>query len=173
MINPMIEIFLIAAAVSFATNLLRRKLMGPEDMAKMMESQKFKKELLEAQKKGDKKALQRLMKKQEYYSRIDAEIGKKNMIMLFASLGIFYFVFMVILTPLYGSLNVVGTLPGGLVIPLISTGDKLTYIGWYILSLLATGLPLGKIFQAQPKLEQSPKEMERVGQKGRAKSHDR
>ena len=165
MINPMIEIFLIAAAVSFATNLLRRKLMGPEDMAKMMESQKFKKELLEAQKKGDKKALQRLMKKQEYYRRIDAEIGKKNMIMLFASFGIFYFVFMVILTPLYGGLNIVGTLPGDLIIPFISMGDKLTYIGWYILSLLATGLPLGKVFQAQPKLEQLSGEAEKAEQK--------
>ena len=165
MFHPMLEIFLIAIVVSFATNFLRRKLMTPEDMAKMMESQKFKKALLEAQRKGDKKALQRLRKKQEYYRKIDAEIGKKNMIMLFASFGIFYFVFMVILTPLYGGLNIVGTLPGDLIIPFISMGDKLTYIGWYILSLLATGLPLGKVFQAQPKLEQSSKEAGKAEQK--------
>ena len=153
MFHPMLEIFLIAIIVSFATNFLRRKLMTPEDMAKMMESQKFKKALLEAQRKGDKKALQRLKKKQEYYQKIDAEIGKKNFMILLASIGLFYFVFMVILAPLYGNLDAVGFLPSDMIIPFISAGNKLTYIGWYILSLLATGLPLGKIFQVKPAIE--------------------
>jgi len=153
MLHPMLEIFLIAIVVSFATNFLRRKLMTPEDMAKMMESQKFKKALLEAQRKGDKKALQRLRKKQEYYQKIDAEIGKKNFVIFLVSIGLFYFVFMAVLAPLYGNLEAVGFLPSDMIIPFISAGNKLTYIGWYILSLLATGLPLGKVFQVKPAIE--------------------
>jgi len=149
MFNPMIEIFLIALAVSAATNALRKKLITPEDMAKMMESQKFKKMLFEAQKKGDKKTLQKLMKKQEYYRKIDAEVGKKNFAMLFASLAIFYLVY-AILSPLYGSIGIVATLPGDLMIPLLSQGNKLTFIGWFILSLLAVNMPLGKIFEVKP-----------------------
>jgi len=149
MFNPMVEIFLIALGVSAATNALRKKLITPEDMAKMMESQKFKKKLLEAQRKGDKKALQKLMKKQEYYQKIDAEVGKKNFAMLFASLAIFYLVY-AILSPLYGGVGIVATLPGDLVIPFLSQGNKLTFIGWFILSLLAVNMPLGKVFEVKP-----------------------
>ena len=35
MLNPLFEILGIALAVSFLTNYLRRRLMGPEEMAKM------------------------------------------------------------------------------------------------------------------------------------------
>jgi len=149
MFNPMFEIFLIALAVSIATNALRKKLLGPEDMAKMMESQRYRKMLLEAQKKGDKKTVQKLMKKQEYYKKIDAEVGKKNLILMFASLGIFYFVYAA-LAPLYGGTGVVAILPGDLTIPFVSQGNKLTFIGWFILSLLAVNMPLGKVFEVKP-----------------------
>ena len=149
MLDVMFQIFLIALCVSIATNWLRRKILSPEDMAKMMESQKFKKMLFEAKQKGDKKLLQKLMKKREYYQKIDAEIGKKNMILLFGSLGIFYAVYAA-LTPLYGAFSVVASLPGDLVIPLISQGNKLTFIGWFILSLLAVNMPLGKLFEVKP-----------------------
>ena len=151
MLDVMLQIFLIALVVSAATNWLRKKLLSPQDMARMKESQKFKKMLLEAKQKGDKKALQKLMKKQEYYQKIDAEIGKKNMILLFGSLGIFYFVY-AILTPLYGGVNIVATLPGDLVIPFLSDENKLSFIGWFILSLLAVNMPLGKIFEVKPEM---------------------
>ena len=168
MFDPMLEIFLIALAVSAATNVLRKKMLTPEDMAKMMESQKFKKMLLEAQKKGDKKALQKLMKKQDYYRKIDAEVGKKNFILLFASLGIFYLVY-AILSPLYGGVGIVATLPGDLTIPFVSQGNKLTFIGWFILSLLAVNMPLGKAFEVKPEViegaeknAKNPKQEEKV-----------
>ncbi|HDJ66362.1 MAG TPA: DUF106 domain-containing protein [Nitrososphaeria archaeon] len=148
MFNPLFEILGIALAVSFLTNYLRRRLIGPEEMAKMKEAQEFQKKLLQAQKKGDKKLIQRLKKRQEYYQKISAEIGKKNMILMFISLGIFYAVFMA-LTPLYGSVGVVASLPSDLMIPFISQGNKLTFIGWYILALLATGMPMGKIFEVK------------------------
>lgn len=148
MFNPLFEILGIALAVSFLTNYLRRRLIGPEEMAKMKEAQEFQKKLVQAQKKGDKKLIQRLKKKQEYYQKISAEMGKKNMILMFTSLGIFYAVFMA-LTPLYGSVGIVAFLPSDLTIPFISQGNKLTFIGWYILALLATGMPMGKIFEVK------------------------
>ena len=161
MIQTMLEIFAIALAVSLMTNILRKKLLSPEDMAKMMESQKFKRMLLEAQKKGDKKLLQKLKRKQEYYRKIDAEIGKKNFLMLIGSIAIFYAVFIGILTPIYGGLEAVALLPGDLVIPFISTGNKLTSLGWYILSLLAIGLPLGKLFEVKPEVEKPAEPQEK------------
>ena len=161
MIQSMLEIFIIAFAVSFATNFLRRKILTPEDMAKMMESQKFKRTLLEAQRKGDKKTLQRLMKKQEYYRKIDAEVGKKNFLILLVSITIFYLVFLGILTPVYGGLEAVALLPGDMMIPLISSGNKLTSLGWYILSLFAVGFPLGKLFEVKPKAEKPAEAQEK------------
>ena len=148
MFDPLFEILGIALAVSLLTNYLRRRLIGPEEMAKMKEAQEFQKKLLQAQKKGDKKLIQKLKKKQEYYQKINAEVGKKNMILMFMSLGIFYAVFMA-LTPLYGSVGIVASLPSDLMIPLISQGNKLTFIGWYILALLAAGMPMGKIFEVK------------------------
>jgi len=149
MFNPLFEIFGIALAVSFLTSYLRRRLIGPEEMAKMREAQEFQKKLLQAQKKGDKKLIQKLKRRQEYYQKISAEVGKKNLMLMFVSLGIFYAVFMA-LTPLYGSVGVVASLPSDLTIPFISQGNKLTFIGWYILALLATGMPMGKIFEVKP-----------------------
>ena len=70
------------------------------------------------------------------------------MIFMFVSLGIFYAVFMA-LTPLYGSVGIVASLPSDLTIPLISQGNKLTFIGWYVLALLAAGMPMGKIFEVK------------------------
>ena len=149
MLNPLFEILGIALAVSFLTSYLRRRLIGPEEMAKMKEAQEFQRKLLQAQKKGDKKLIQKLKRKEEYYQKISAEVMKKNMILMFISLGIFYAVFMA-LTPLYGSVGIVASLPSDLMIPLISQGNKLTFIGWYILALLAAGMPMGKIFEVKP-----------------------
>ncbi len=148
MFDPLFEILGIALAVSLLTNYLRRRLIGPEEMAKMKEAQEFQRKLLQAQKKGDKKLIQKLKRRQEYYQKISAEVGKKNMILMFISLGIFYAVFMA-LTPLYGSVGIVASLPSDLMIPLISQGNKLTFIGWYILALLAAGMPMGKIFEVK------------------------
>lgn len=147
--HAMLQILLIALCVNFVTNLLRRKMLSPRDLAKMMESRQYKKMLIEAQKKGDQKALQKLMKKREYYQKIDAEVGKKNLLLLLGSLGIFYAAY-ALLAPIYGPLEFVAMLPGDLVIPLISHENKLTFIGWFILSLLAVNMPLGKVFEVKP-----------------------
>ena len=141
---PLIELLLIAVAVSLATNYVRRRLLTPEDMLKMAESQQFKRQLFEAKRKGDQKTLQRLMKRESYYKKIDAEVGKKNIITMFATLGIFYAVW-VLLGPIYGGYEAVAFLPGDLFIPLISQGNKLGFIGWFILSLFAVGMPIAKV----------------------------
>lgn len=151
----MLEIFFIAVVVSLATSLLRRKVITPEDMAKMAESQSYKKMLLEAQKKDDKKTLQKLMRKQDYYRKIDAEIGKKNIIILIVSITIFYIVFLGILTPLYGEVDVVAILPGDMALPII--GNKLDYLSWYVLSLFAISFPINKLFQVSPERATSRK----------------
>ncbi len=141
---PMIELLFIAVAVSVATNYVRRRLVTPEDMRKMAESQQFKRQLFEAKRKGDEKALQRLMKREAYYKKIDAEVGKKNLITMFATLGIFYAVW-VLLGPIYGGYEAVAFLPGDLTIPLLSQGDRMSFIGWFILSLFAVGMPIAKV----------------------------
>lgn len=141
--NSIVEIFVLAIIVSVATNLLRKKIITREDALKMGESQLYKKSLLEARRRGDEKQIQKLMKKQEYYRKIDAEIAKKNIITLFATLAIFYLAF-IFLTQIYGD-GVVANLPSDLIIPLISSGNKLTVAGWFIISLIAVGLPISKI----------------------------
>lgn len=141
--NPLIEIFALAIIVSVATNLIRRKLISKEDALKMAESQLYKKSLLEARKKGDEKQIQKLMKKQEYYQKIDAEIAKKNIITLFATLAVFYLAY-IFLAQFYGN-GIVANLPSDLIIPLISSGNQLTVAGWFIISLIAVGLPVAKI----------------------------
>ena len=73
MLNPLFEILGIALAVSFLTNYLRRRLMGPEEMAKMKEAQEFQRKLLQAQKKGDKKLIQKLKRKEEYYQKLTSQ----------------------------------------------------------------------------------------------------
>lgn len=148
MVQPMLEIFLITIVVSLATSLLRRKIMTPEDMVKMAESQRYRKMLLEAQKKGDKKTLQRLMRKRDYYRKIDAEIGKKNILVLIASITIFYAVFSFVLVPLYSEVEVVAMLPGDMALPIV--GNKLDYLSWYIISLFAVSFPINKLFQVSP-----------------------
>jgi uncharacterized membrane protein (DUF106 family) len=154
MAQPMLEIFLISVAVSLATSILRRRILTPEDMAKMAESQNYRKMLLEVQRKGDKKMLQKLMRKQDYYRKIDAEIGKKNIILLVASIAIFYIVFLGVLNPIYGGSEAVAILPGDMVLPFI--GNKLSYLTWYVLCLFAINFPINKLFQAGPE-QASPK----------------
>ncbi len=141
--NSIIEILMLAVLVSVATNLIRRKLISKEDTLKMAESQLYKKTLLEARRKGDEKLIQKLMKKQEYYQKIDAQIAKKNIITLFATLAMFYAAY-IFLAQVYGN-GVVANLPADLVIPFISYGNQLTVAGWFIISLIAAGLPISKI----------------------------
>ena len=148
MAQPMLEIFLISVVVSLVTSILRRRILTPEDMAKMAESQKFRRMLLEAQRKGDKKTLQKLMRKQDYYRKIDAEVGKKNIIFFVASIAIFYIVFLGVLSPLYGRLDVVAMLPGDMMLPFV--GNKLNYLTWYVLCLFAISFPINKLFQVSP-----------------------
>lgn len=155
MAQPMLEIFLIAVVVSLATSIIRRRLLTPEDMAKMAESQKYRRMLIEAQRKGDKKMLQKLMRKQDYYRKIDAEIGKKNIIFLVVSIAIFYIVFLGVLNPLYGGLEVVAILPGDMELPFI--GNKLNHLTWYVLCLFTVSFPINKLFQASPEQVSSRK----------------
>lgn len=142
--NTIVEVLGLAILVSLTTNLIRRKIISAEDMMKMAESQSFKRSLLEAKRKGDEKLVQKLMKKQEYYQKIDAQIAKKNILTLLLTLAIFYAAYLLV-TQIYGD-RIIASLPGDLVIPLISHGGDLSVTGWFLLSLIATGLPISKIF---------------------------
>ncbi len=142
--EALIQILMLAVLVSLVTNLIRRKLISREDTLKMAESQLYKKSLLEARKKGDEKLIQKLMKKKEYYQKIDAQIAKKNIITLFATLAVFYLAY-ILLGQIYSIDIEIAKLPGDLVIPFISQGNQLTAAGWFIISLIAAGLPIAKI----------------------------
>ena len=142
--EALIQILMLAVLVSLVTNLIRRKLISKEDTLKMAESQLYKKSLLEARKKGDEKLIQKLMKKKEYYQKIDAQIAKKNIITLFATLAVFYLAY-ILLGQIYSIDIEIAKLPGDLVIPFISQGNHLTAAGWFIISLIAAGLPIAKI----------------------------
>jgi uncharacterized membrane protein (DUF106 family) len=141
--DPLIQILILAVLVSLVTNLIRRKLISREDTLKMAESQLYKKSLLEARRRGDEKLIQKLMKRQEYYQKIDAQIAKKNIITLFATLAVFYLAY-ILLGRVYGN-GSVANLPADLIIPFISQGNQLTVAGWFIISLIAAGLPISKI----------------------------
>jgi len=142
--EALIQILMLAVLVILVTNLIRRKLISREDTLKMAESQLYKKSLLEARKKGDEKLIQKLMKKKEYYQKIDAQIAKKNIITLFATLAVFYLAY-ILLGQIYSIDIEIAKLPGDLVIPFISQGNQLTAAGWFIISLIAAGLPIAKI----------------------------
>ncbi|MEM2024097.1 MAG: hypothetical protein QXG69_04830, partial [Candidatus Caldarchaeum sp.] len=90
MFAEMVLIAGLAAAISAFTTAIRRLIFKKEDLAKMAEIQAFNKELMTATRKKDQKTLQKLQKKKDYIQKLNAEISKKNLMTMFASLMIFF-----------------------------------------------------------------------------------
>ncbi len=143
MVLEMIMISGIAAAVSAATAGIRRLIFKKEDLAKIAEIQAFNRELIRARQKKDQKALQKLQKKKEYIQKLNAEISKKNLLTMLASLMILFIVYP-ILAGYFGD-TVIGLTPRGLDIPFISQNGELRFYGWFILSFFGVGSPIAKL----------------------------
>ncbi len=143
MVLEMIMISGTAAAISATVTGIRRLIFKKEDLAKMAEIQAFNKELMMATRKRDQKTLQKLQKKKEYIQKLNAEVSKKNLIAMFASLMIFFAVYPV-LAGYFGD-AVIGLTPRGLDIPFISQNGELRFYGWFILSFFGVGSPISKL----------------------------
>ncbi len=144
----MLMILGLAAGLSALTNGIRRVVLKEEDMRKMAEIQAFNKELLAAQRKKDTKTVQKLQHRKEYIQKLNAEVSKKNMIIMFSSLMIFFTIYP-LLAGYYGA-SVLGIMPSGLDIPFISDQHQLYFYGWFILSFFAVGSPIAKVLGISP-----------------------
>ncbi|MEM1965008.1 MAG: EMC3/TMCO1 family protein [Candidatus Caldarchaeum sp.] len=143
MFAEMVLIAGLAAAISAFTTAIRRLIFKKEDLAKMAEIQAFNKELMTATRKKDQKTLQKLQKKRDYIQKLNAEISKKNLMTMFASLMIFFTVYPV-LAGYFGN-DVIGFMPAGLEIPFISQNGEIRFYGWFILSFFGVGSPISKL----------------------------
>ena len=159
MVLQMLIILGLSALLSVITLALRKAVLKREDMLKMAEIQAYNRELLAARRKRDQKAIQKLEKKKEYIQRLNAEVSKKNLIVMFGSLLIF-FTFYPMAASFFGT-EAIGVMPAGLDIPFISEGGKLHFYGWFILSFFAVNLPISKLMRVSfgaPEVEKSAPE---------------
>ncbi|MEM1942896.1 MAG: EMC3/TMCO1 family protein [Candidatus Caldarchaeum sp.] len=143
MIVEMMIISGMAAAISATTTGLRKIIFKKEDFAKMAEIQAFNRELMAATRKKDQKTIQKLQKKKDYIQKINAEVSKKNLVTMFASMMIFFTVYP-FLASFYGD-TVVGYAPQGLNIPFITDRGEIRFYGWFILSFFGVGSPISKV----------------------------
>ncbi|MEM4642507.1 MAG: EMC3/TMCO1 family protein [Candidatus Caldarchaeum sp.] len=134
----------LAAAISAATTAIRKIVFKKEDLAKIAEIQSYNRELMTATRKKDQKTIQKLQKKQDYIRQINAEVTKKNMITMFASLLIFFTIYPT-LGGFFGT-QMLGYVPAGLDIPFVTDSGKLYFYGWFILSFFGVSSPITKIF---------------------------
>lgn len=150
-IEAAIEILAFSVVISLASAVSRRLLLKEEDLKRMQEAAQYRREMMKAMKAGDKKALQRLEKRKDYIQKIEAQTAVKNLATMAISLAIF-FSFFTWATNYYGALEIM-RMPDGLDIPFISNGGKIFFYGWYILTVMAMGLPINKFINPrQPSL---------------------
>ncbi|MEM4417148.1 MAG: EMC3/TMCO1 family protein [Nitrososphaerota archaeon] len=148
MVLEMLAVLGVAAGISAVTTGIRRVIFKEEDMRKMAEIQAFNRELLAAQRKKDAKAIQKLQSRKEYIQKLNADVSKKNMLIMFSSMIIFFTVYP-LLSGFFGATQL-GSMPPGLNIPFISTNGGLYFYGWFILSFFAVGSPIAKILGISP-----------------------
>jgi len=148
MLEDMLSIMGMAILLALATLAIHKAVLKREDMEKMAEIQAYQRELLNAKRKNDQKTIQKLEKKKEYIQKLNAEVSKKNMIVMFASLIIFFTFYPLaagfFITP-DGQPKTIGYMPSGLDIPFIASEGKLQFYGWFILSFFAVNSPLAKL----------------------------
>jgi len=140
--QPAIEIILISLTIGVSNAVLRRVIITKEDVKNMQEAAEYRRELMKAAKEKDVKTLQKLEKRKEYIQKIEAKTFGKNMIIMMASLAIF-FAFYYWAVSHYG-MSPVLEMPPGLYIPLVVVNGKVNFFGWYLLTALAFSLPINK-----------------------------
>lgn len=137
-----IEIMLISLTIGILNSILRRILITKEDIRNMQEAAEYRRELMKAAKEKDVKTLQKLEKRKDYIQKIEAKAFGKNMIIMMASLAIF-FIFYYWAMSRYGMEPVLQT-PPGLYIPFIVMNGEINFFGWYFLTAITFSLPINK-----------------------------
>lgn len=139
-----IFIFLLAATISFLTSLVNRLLTDPQKTkAWRKEVMDWNTELRKAQKSGDKKAIEKLMKKQKQILQLQSKMMWQSMkvtllfliplLLIWQFLGAFYFG-----TPVAYFPGIGANLP----LPIFST----SLIWWYLLCSLFFGTFFSHVF---------------------------
>lgn len=124
-------IFMLAAAITFLMSLANRLLSDPEQIkAWRKEVQEYSEQLRKAQKKGDKKQIDKLMKKQQYILQLNQKISWQSMKVTFLFI-IPLFVVWHFLGAIYGPKDI-AYFPGvGPTLPIPLFGVSLYW--WYLL----------------------------------------
>lgn len=151
---PALQIMTIAGLAALMSSAVSRIVMGPAATVKRAEIAQFRTELLKVKKQGDKKALAKLQKKQEYINKLNAEIGKKTMIVLPITAVPLIIIF-TFFQSFYGN-SIILVLPSGMELPFISSGNNVHFVGWYLLSFFVFSLPLQRMLglgMAEPRGE--------------------
>jgi len=154
-----IEILLVSLTIGVLNAVLRRVIFTKEDLKNMQEAAEYRRELMRAAKEKDTKTLQKLEKRKDYIQKIEAKTFGKNMIIMMASLAIFFTYYYWALSH-YGN-NPVLEMPPDLHIPFVVINGKVYFFGWYLLTALAFSLPINKFL--------SPKTPSVFGETGSAK----
>ncbi len=124
-------IFMLAAAITFLMSLANRLLSDPEKIkAWRKEVQEYSEQLRRAQKRGDKKQIDKLMKKQQYILQLNQKISWQSMKVTFLFI-IPLFVVWQFLGAIYGPKEI-AYFPGvGPTLPIPLFGVSLYW--WYLL----------------------------------------
>lgn len=136
----------VAAAITFAMTLINRLMINPEQhRAWRREIMEWNAQLRRAQKAGDKKQIEKLMKKQQYILQLSSKMSlqsiKVSLLMFIPLLIVWQF-----LGRMYGAVDMV-FLPGfgyRLAIPLIGAISPLYW--WYPLCALLFGRIFSQLF---------------------------
>ncbi|MDI6904976.1 MAG: EMC3/TMCO1 family protein [Candidatus Bathyarchaeia archaeon] len=128
-----IFIFLLAATISLLTSLVNRLLTNPEkSKAWRKEVAEYNAELRKAQRSGDKKRIEKLMKKQQYILQLQSKMmwqSIKVTLIIIAPLLIMW----QILGGSYGPIPI-AYFPGvGSILPLPLLGNMTSLLWWYML----------------------------------------
>ncbi|MDI6846564.1 MAG: EMC3/TMCO1 family protein [Candidatus Bathyarchaeia archaeon] len=128
-----IFIFLLAATISLLTSLVNRLLTNPEkSKAWRKEIAEYNAELRKAQRSGDKKRIEKLMKKQKYILQLQSKMmwqSIKVTLIIIAPLLIMW----QILGGSYGPIPI-AYFPGvGSILPLPLLGNMTSLLWWYML----------------------------------------
>ena len=140
-------ILFLAIILALATSLIQRKFVDFEEVKKFRDKMnELRKEMFEARKKGDKKALAKLQKKQMQLMRESGKVmGQQTKVSLFTM-----FPFLILFWILYGFFGDTAVAFSPIPIPYGTIeGTKLTFWLWYFLVAMAVNLPITRLLKTQ------------------------
>ena len=147
---PYSTFFIIGLALMLAliTSITQKRFVNIEE-AKKFRSQmsELRKQMWEARKKGDKKTLAKLQRKQAQLMRESGKVlSKQTQVSLFTMIP-----FLILFWVLYGFFGNTPVAFSPFPIPYGTIeGTKLTFWLWYLLSAMAINLPITRLLKTQP-----------------------